>query len=290
MDHVVEHPREPFRSASGKLEVHQVLSWRDNLIWLIVDPSSKHAAIVDGPEAAGVLAHCERHGLQLTTILNTHTHPDHVGVNRDLEERGLLDGMRVIGSKRAANDVPGITEPVSDGDTFELFGETVRVLLTEGHQNGHISYLVDDLLFCGDTLFGAGCGYLFDGPAEAMHASLARLAALPNETKVCCAHEYTQDNLRFAWSVEPDNDALAERIRRDWETRRAGRCTIPTTIGIERETNPFLRSSSQSIQKNVEPKLAGRPQDGAANTFAATRALKDAKAYQRIEDDDLPLR
>lgn len=284
MGHVVTKPREPFDTASGALRIHQIPSMMDNLIWLIVDPASKRAAAVDGPEAGVVLEHCEKHGFELTTIVNTHTHYDHVGINHDLAERKKLADTRVIGPKRAAKDVPGLTDPVDDGDTVELFGQTARVMLTEGHIDGHVSYLIDGVLFCGDTLFGAGCGYLFDGPPAKMHDSLSRLAALPEDTLVCCAHEYTQDNLRFAWSVEPDNDALAERIRRDWALRADGGCTIPTTIGVERETNPFLRTHSATIRS----KVGVDGEDGAA-IFAATRALKDGKAYKSIGDETLPL-
>src|SRR5690606_4633145 len=156
----------------------------------------------DGPDAEATLEHVRAHGLRLTTILNTHTHGDHVGINRDLERRGLLGGMRVFGAAKKASEVPGLTDQLNEGDRFALFGQDVAVMLTEGHIDGHISFLVDCLLFSGDTLFGAGCGYLFDGPPAKMHDSLYRLASLPAETRVFCAHEYTEDNLRFAHSVE----------------------------------------------------------------------------------------
>lgn len=286
MQHVVTSPYAPFDTASGALRIHQVLAWQDNLVWLIVDANGR-AAAVDGPEADSVLAYCEQAGLELTTILNTHTHPDHIGINTDLAERGRLAEMRVVGSKTPAVKIPGQTERVGDGDSFDLFGQTVQVFLTEGHQNGHVSYLVDGVLFCGDTMFGAGCGYLFDGPAEKMHASLVRLAALPPETRVCCAHEYTQDNLRFAFSVDSQNAALRERIRRDWGTRSNGGCTIPTTIANERATNPFLRTSSEQILAAVRAAFPERDFSAPSAVFAATRALKDAKGYKGIGDEEM---
>ena len=286
--HAVTDPRAPFRVAGGRLEVHQIPAAQDNFVWLLVAPETGEAAAVDGPDAEGTLAYCAARELRLTTILNTHTHHDHIGINRDLARRGLLAALRVVGPARVAADVPGITEPVDEGDRVELAGVAGRVLLTEGHIDGHVSYVFDDLLLCGDTLFGAGCGYLFDGPPAAMHASLERLAALPGETHVCCAHEYTLDNLRFAWSVEPDNAALAERIRLAGELRAAGGSTIPSTIALERATNPFLRHGSPTLRRNVAAAFPGEPCETSAQVFALTRALKDRKDYKMLTDDALP--
>ena len=159
MAHVVTQPTAPFLSREATLEIHQVPSWQDNLIWLAVNTETGAAAAVDGPEVDSVLRYCEEHGLQLTTILNTHTHADHIGINRDLQRRGLLNGMRVVGPAPVAGDVPGITEEVNEGDTVQLGGCSGTVMLTEGHIDGHISYVFEDVLFCGDTLFGGGCGY-----------------------------------------------------------------------------------------------------------------------------------
>src|SRR5262249_55903043 len=142
MTHAVTKPAAPFKTESGALEVHQIPSAQDNLIWLIVAPGGE-AAAVDGPDAEAVLEHCATTGLRLTTIINTHTHGDHIGINRDLLRRGLLSGMRVVGPKRAAADVPGITEAVDDGETTTFGGVTAKVLLTEGHINGHVSYVFD---------------------------------------------------------------------------------------------------------------------------------------------------
>lgn len=288
MQHVVSQPTPPFKSHTGALEVHQIPAWQDNLIWLIAY-GNKQAAVVDGPEADAVLDYCAAHGLTLTTVLNTHTHGDHVGINRALAERGLLEGMQVIGPARAAADVPGLTRGVDDGDTVTLGDVTGQVWLTEGHIDGHVSYIFEDLLFCGDTLFAAGCGYLFDGPASKMYTSLSRLRDLPPDTRVCCAHEYTQDNLRFAWSVEPKNEVLAERIRSTWQERGAGRSVVPTTIALERATNPFLRFDEGDVPSAVQAAWPDRNLTQPGDVFAATRALKDRKDYRSLSDDDLPL-
>ena len=255
---------------------------------MLVDNDTKKAAAVDGPEAGLVLDYCAEHGFELTTVINTHTHGDHVGINTDLERRGLLDKMTVIGPKRAQDQVPGISQPVDDGDTVTFGAVTGEVMLTEGHINGHVSYLFEDLLFCGDTMFAAGCGYLFDGPPTKMHDSLTRLAALDPDTRVCCAHEYTQDNLRFAWSVDSDNAALADRIRAAWKIRADGGCTLPSTIAEERATNPFLRHHDPSLRARVAAAFPSRKLDTAADVFAATRALKDSKAYRAQDDETLP--
>jgi len=288
MGHSVTSPSAPFRSASGAFEIHQIPAAQDNLVWLLVAANGE-AAAVDGPDADGVIDYCAAKGLRLTTIVNTHTHGDHIGINRDFERRGVLGSLRVVGPKRAASDVPGITEQVDDGDTMRFGGVTGQVLLTEGHINGHVSYVIDGVLFCGDTLFGAGCGYLFDGPPAKMHRSLERLAALPEATRVCCAHEYTQDNLRFAFSVEPANVELCARIRWTWSVRARGESSIPSTIGLERRTNPFLRHESAELRERVARAMPDRKLATAEDVFAATRALKDRKDYKSIPDTELPL-
>jgi hydroxyacylglutathione hydrolase len=287
MSHVVTKPMAPFRTVSGTLEVHQIPAATDNLIWLVVAEGGE-AAAVDGPDAGGVLDYCAARGFRLTTILNTHTHGDHVGINQDLARRGLLERMRVVGPALAAADVPGITERAADGDAVRFGGVTGSVLLTEGHINGHISFVMDGVVFCGDTMFGAGCGYLFDGPPAKMHRSLERLAALPGETRVACAHEYTMDNLRFAWSVEPDNLDLVARIRDTRALRAEGRCSVPSTIDLERRTNPFLRHASKTLKEHVRSAMPERALGSPEETFTATRALKDRKDYKKIDDAELP--
>ncbi len=289
MRHVVDEARAPFRSEDGSIEVHQILAWQDNLVWLVVCTATGKAAVVDGPEAEPVLAYCAAGGLALEAILNTHTHLDHIGINQALARSGALDRYRVIGPEAAVPPVPGLTEPAREGDLVRVGEVTLRVMVTEGHMNGHVSYVADDVLFCGDTLFAGGCGFLFDGPPAKMHASLERLAALPPGTRVCCAHEYTQDNLRFAYSVEPDNAALAERIRRVWALRARGECAVPSTIGEELATNPFLRHASPTLRARVAEAMPDRKLDTPLEVFAATRALKDSKDYRRLADADLPL-
>ncbi|MCA9608327.1 MAG: hydroxyacylglutathione hydrolase, partial [Myxococcales bacterium] len=246
-------------------------------------------AAVDGPEARTVLDYCAANDLVLTTILNTHTHMDHVGINHELAKLGKLEGLRVFGPARKASDVPGLTDPVDEGATASVGEVRFDVLLTEGHIDGHVSYVHDDVLFCGDTLFAAGCGRLFDGPPAKMHASLEKLMALPPSTRVCCAHEYTQDNLRFAWSVEPDNEALAARVRDTWALRARGECSLPSTIGLELATNPFVRHASPTLRARVAAAWPGRALEDPVAILAATRELKDRKDYASIEDADLPI-
>ena len=151
---------------------------------------------------------------------------------------------------------------------------------TDGHINGHISYVFSDLLFCGDTLFTGGCGYLFDGPPKAMYESLKRLKELPPHTKVCCAHEYTQDNLRFALFIEPQNNALQNRYQDCVQVRQQGRCLVPSTIALEKATNPFLRWDQPEIIQNLQKSFPSIDIDAPAEIFAYTRKSKDSKAYR----------
>ncbi len=288
MPHVVSQPEPPFPAIGGRLVVHQVPAAEDNLVWVLVCAETGEAAVVDGPDATGALAAIDALGAKLVAVINTHTHGDHVGLNADLARRGLLSGLRVFGPRAVADQVPGITDPVDEGDTIRFGNLVASVLRTDGHLDGHVSYVLGDALFCGDTLFAGGCGYLFSGPPAKMFDSLMRLAALPDGTRVCCAHEYTQDNLRFAWSVEPDNEELAERIRGVWAKRAAGGCCVPSTIAEERATNPFLRPGSPTLKRIVE-EAAGRPLRTPVEVFAATRALKDRKLYKALSDDLLPL-
>jgi len=264
----------------GAMRVHQVPAGSDNLVWVIECVASKTAGLVDGPDAEGALALCATLGLTPTVVLNTHTHADHVGINRDLAGRGILHQLTVYGPSRAAAGVPGLTHPVDEGDEVVVGGCHGQVMLTEGHINGHISYLFGDVLFCGDTLFTGGCGYLFDGPPEKMFDSLMRLASLPGGTRVCCAHEYTKDNLRFAEMVEPGNPVLQQRIRDTQAVLGAGGCAVPSTIELERATNPFLRPGSPELMANVQRWMPDHTMSTPSEVFTATRALKDTGQHR----------
>ena len=290
MSHVVTRPTAPFSSSDGRITVHQIPAWVDNLVWLVSCNATGETAVVDGPpEAGGVLDYCETHGLRLATVLNTHTHGDHVGINVDLQRRGLLASLAVLGPGSRADEVPGLTRGVGEGDVFSIGNAEGRVMLTEGHLNGHVSYLLDDVLLCGDTMFTGGCGRVVDGPPAAMHRSLQRLAALPDDTRVCCAHEYTQDNLRFAWTLEPGNEALAARIREVWALRAEGGCAVPSRMEQERRTNPFLRADAPELVASLRAAVPDAPLEDALQVFTATRALKDRGEYKARGDQGLPL-
>lgn len=280
MPHVVRVPSAPFLSRTGKIRVFMVPAAEDNLIWLLECTQTGEIAAVDGPDASGVVAFLADYGKGLSAIFNTHTHPDHIGINRDFEKRGGLAQLRVVGSRSAPTPIPGLTEAVGEGDRVRLGACEGEVLLTEGHIDGHVSYLFDGVLFCGDTLFGGGCGYLFDGPPEKMFHSLRRLAVLPGDTRVCCAHEYTQDNLRFAFSVDGANTVLHERMREVWGRRSRGECTVPSTIALERATNPFIRSIDPAIVAAVQAAMPAPSTRTPEEVFAATRRLKDRKDYR----------
>ena len=288
MSHVVRVPPAVFSIAGGALQVHALPAASDNLCWLLVDPVASQAWVVDGPDAAATLAACERLGVRLVGVLNTHTHGDHVGINRDLLRQGLLEGLRVTGARATAAAVPGLTEAVEDGDEITVAGATALVLRTDGHIDGHLCFHFDGAIFCGDTLFTAGCGRLFDGPASAMFASLSRLRQLPDATRVCCAHEYTWDNLRFAWLVESGNTALADRVVQVRAGRSEGRSAVPSTIGEERATNPFLRWDVATVRAAVIAAWPGQRLTSDVDVFAALRAWKDRGDYREIDDGALP--
>lgn len=252
--------------------VTAIRAFADNYLWLIHGAGgSGQAAVVDPGDAAAVLRVLGETGLELDAILVTHHHPDHVGGVAELVERS---GARVFGPARERMPVP--FAPVAEGDRVELprLGLEFRVLDVPGHTAGHVAYYGHGALFCGDTLFSGGCGRLFGGTAEQMLASLDALAALPAETRVYCAHEYTLANLRFATTVEPDNDAL-----RAWQSEAASRRerdepTVPTTIGLERRINPFLRSRTEGVRRSAEAH-AGTRLAGPVAVFAEIRRWKD---------------
>jgi hydroxyacylglutathione hydrolase len=257
------------------VEIVPVPQLADNYAYLLIDPTSREAAVVDCAEAMAVLEEAEREGARLTAVLATHHHFDHVGGNPDL--LGALPGLRVYGSADDAPRIPGITHRVRDGDPVEVGPLRGRAIMIPAHTSGHVAYHFPSVraVFTGDTLFAAGCGRLFEGDAAQMMASLAKLAALPDDTRVYCGHEYTEKNLRFAATLEPGNRALREKLAAVEKLRRAGRPTIPSTIGEEKATNPFLRTDSPELAASVRARRPDVPAGDPVALFAAVRQLKD---------------
>jgi len=251
------------------LNIHLVPCLQDNYAYLVHEPSSNAVAIVDPSEAPPVFAALEKHKLKLTHILNTHHHFDHTGGNLPLKEK---TGAKIIGPKADADRIPGIDVGLGEGDTLTFGNATARTFDIPAHTKGHIAFWfeADKAVFTGDTMFAMGCGRLFEGTPAQMWASLSKLAALPPDTRVFCGHEYTLSNGRFALTLEPGNQALKTRMV-DVERRRAeGEPTIPTTIGLERETNPFLRPASNELRKTL-----GMENADVVAVFAETRLRKD---------------
>lgn len=232
------------------LDIHLFACLDDNYGVLIHDADSGLTASIDAPDADDVLAALKEKGWRLTHILVTHHHADHVQGIRELKE---ATGCRVIGPKGEAQKIPGLDEAVVEGDTLHLGRHAVHVIETPGHTLGHIAYYLPDaeLLFAGDTLFALGCGRVFEGTPQMMHASLRKLAALPGATRVYCGHEYTLANARFALTIEPANAALQARQKVIESLRAAGQPTLPTTIAQELQTNPFLRAHVPAIQQRL---------------------------------------
>jgi hydroxyacylglutathione hydrolase len=251
-----------------------VPAFKDNYLWLIHD--GVHAAVVDPGDAEPILAALQANGLTLTAILLTHHHADHIGgVMRLLEH----SNVPVFGPRH--DGIATVNHPLVEGDRVKVPGLALElaVLDVPGHTIGHIAYVREDegarWLFCGDTLFGGGCGRLFEGTPAQMAASLAKLAALPDDTLVYCAHEYTLANLRFAEALEPGNRALQMRIANDSQLRGTHLPTIPSTIAIEKATNPFLRTREPTIVESLT--AAGRlaSDTNPVTVFAALREWKN---------------
>lgn len=234
----------------SKLETHQFRCLSDNYGVLIHDAAAGVTASIDAPEAEPVRRALKEKGWKLTHIFVTHHHADHT---QGVGELKAEFGAKVIGAKADAGRINGLDETVSEGSTFKFGSFEVRVLETPGHTSGHITFWIPSagVAFAGDTLFALGCGRVFEGDAQTMWRSLSKLAALPPETEVYCGHEYTLSNAKFALTIEPENAALQRRAAEIERLVAAGKPTLPTRIGVELETNPFLRPQSPAIRQRL---------------------------------------
>jgi hydroxyacylglutathione hydrolase len=257
-----------------KVEVLAVPAFRDNYLWLI--HQGRHAVVVDPGDAGPIEAALLRHQLTLDAIVLTHHHQDHTGGVAELVR--TRHQLPVYGPRRES--IAHVNQLLDEGDQldFENIELHLEVIDVPGHTRGHIAYFSQNgkqpLLFCGDTLFAGGCGRLFEGTPQQMHSSLSKLAALPDQTLVYCAHEYTLSNLRFALAVEPHNAALIARIETAQVLRQNGQATVPSTILLEQQTNPFLRTELPTVRHAADTVEPGAGTSALAS-FAAIRAWKD---------------
>lgn len=251
------------------LEIELFSCRTDNFGVLIHDPESGATASIDAPEEQPILDALKRRGWTLTHILTTHHHQDHVEANLALKE---AYGATIIGPENEANQIPGLDMTIGDGGDFEFAGHRVHVYETPGHTAGHICFHFPDdkLLFSADTLFALGCGRLFEGTPTQMWASLRKLMALPDDTTVYFGHEYTLSNARFALTIDPGNTALKNRAAEIEALRDRGGFTAPTQLGLEKQTNPFLRPDDAGIRAHLRMETASD-----AEVFAEIRKRKD---------------
>ncbi len=228
------------------IEVVRIPVLQDNYIWLAHDDVSGETVVIDPAEAAPVLAEADRRGWRIGQIWNTHWHGDHIGGNAAIK---AATGCLITGPAAEAAKIPTLDRTVGEGDTVHIGAVVAQVLEAPAHTAGHIAYYLPEagIAFVGDTLFAMGCGRLFEGTAAQMWTNMQRLAALPPETIVYCAHEYTQANGRYARVAEPDNQAVIDRMRDIDALRLAGEATVPTTIALEQATNPFMRAGSAEV-------------------------------------------
>jgi hydroxyacylglutathione hydrolase len=228
------------------MQIEIVPCLTDNYAYLL--RAGEHCAVVDPSEADPVNAALDRLGWEPSFILNTHHHPDHTGGNLALKQEY---GAKIVGPGKDAARIPGLDIGVDEKSGWEFAGQKVRVLEVPGHTRGAITFVIDTNAFTGDTLFALGCGRMFEGDAQTMWTSLSKLRALPDATKIYCGHEYTEGNGRFALTIEPGNTALTARMTEVKVARADGRPTVPSTIALEKRTNPFLRPDSWEIRKNL---------------------------------------
>ncbi len=249
-------------------------AFSDNYIWLICDDKQRYAAIVDPGDAVPVLASLKHHKIEPIAILITHHHSDHIGGIAALLKE--YPDLPVYGPKN--ENIPHRTHALQEGDVVDLekINSKLQVLDTPGHTAGHIVYFDDENLFCGDTLFANGCGRVFDGTLKDLHLSLEKLAKLPPETKIYCAHEYTLDNIGFAKWVEEENKDLLQREKKCWDLMDNDKPTVPSLLSDELKTNPFLRCHEKTVIKKAEL-FAGKKLDDSSDVFSAIRQWKDAQ-------------
>ncbi|MGX5913700.1 hydroxyacylglutathione hydrolase [Aliidiomarina sp. Khilg15.8] len=258
------------------MKIHAVPAFDDNYIWIVQAKDSARCLIVDPGQAKPVLEFLQREQLQPEALLITHHHHDHTG---GIGEITTAYECPVYGP--ASETIAGVTHPLHGGDTLTLgaMGLTFDIIDCPGHTAGHIAFYTaqgtDPMLFCGDTLFSAGCGRMFEGNPRQFLASLQRLDELPADTRVYCAHEYTQANLNFACAVEPDNAAAHQHLQKVRELRAAEQITLPSTLALEREINPFLRCHLHSVQQAAEQHCQTELGD-AVDVFACVRKWKDS--------------
>ncbi|MGB3136100.1 MAG: hydroxyacylglutathione hydrolase [Nodosilinea sp.] len=255
------------------LEIIRVPAFRDNYIFVLYDAARSQAAVVDPGDAAPVLQTLDSLGAELTAIFNTHHHSDHVGGNRQLLKR--FPAALVYGGAEDRSRIPGQTHFLQEGERVQFCRRTAEVFFVPGHTRAHIAYYFAPAaaadwgeLFCGDTLFAGGCGRLFEGTPRQMVESLGKLRRLPDTTRVWCAHEYTLSNLKFAITVDSTNDALRDRLEQVQSARHQNRPTIPAELGLEKQTNPFLRWDDATLQQATNS-------TSDVQTFARLRGKKD---------------
>lgn len=270
MNQAISHVSAPL----GAWRLTPIPAFDDNYLWML--DNGRQALVVDPGDAAPVLAALAQRKLELAGILVTHHHGDHVGGLVELQAHAACPVYAP-----ATETIPGLVERVRGGDAVELLGCRFEVIDVPGHTAGHIAYFLPSnagaapLLFCGDTLFSGGCGRLFEGTPAQMLASLDRLAALPGDTRVCCAHEYTLSNLRFALAVEPGNQALVAYNTWCQDERTAGRPTLPSSIAREAQINPFLRSRAAEVRSSVLDHAALPDTADEVQVFASLREWKN---------------
>ena len=265
-------------SDRAMIQIDALPAFNDNYLWLLQDTATQRCAVVDPGDAAPVLAWLQANpGWQLSEILVTHHHFDHVG---GVEQLKTATGAKVYGPSQ--EKIPARDVALDDGDQIEVLGLTLRIFTVPGHTLGHIAYYAASaateagvpLLFCGDTLFAAGCGRLFEGTPAQMFSSLGRLAALPDDTAIYCTHEYTLSNLRFAQAVEPHNPEVNARLAQVTEWRERGQISLPSNLALERATNPFLRAEVANVVAKIDER-DGASQRTPDEVFARLRAWKD---------------